>query len=100
MLSSARWRRVYFPSAPFLPSDYTTNLAAGIYLIEFARVDGRVKPPSQAVQIKPGLPTVISENYLLAESPPAGVLLPVPVPGNRINDIGFRVVCVVAPRTL
>jgi hypothetical protein len=74
-------------TTPFLASGYTTNLAAGTYLIEFASVSGFSKPPNLSVQVLAGQPTVLSETYLLAQSAPAGVLLPTPVPANNITDL-------------
>jgi hypothetical protein len=74
-------------SAPYLPSGYTTNLAAGTYLIEFAPVSGFSKPPNLAVQVIASQSTVLSETYLLAQSAPAGDLLPVPVPTAAITDL-------------
>ncbi|MEI9959963.1 MAG: LamG-like jellyroll fold domain-containing protein [Limisphaerales bacterium] len=71
----------------FYPSGYTTNLVAGTYLIEFAAVSGRTKPANASVQILPGQPTYLAENYLLAQSAPGGALLPFPVPVNQINDV-------------
>ena len=70
----------------FFPSGFTTNLAVDNYLIEFAPVQGRSKPPSQAIQVFAGRPAVLSVNYLLAATPPAGVLLPRPVPLNQLED--------------
>jgi hypothetical protein len=56
-------------------------------LIEFAAVSGRVKPPNSSVQVQPGLPTLLAENYLLAQSAPGQVLLPFPVPNSNISDL-------------
>ncbi|HEY1716827.1 MAG TPA: LamG-like jellyroll fold domain-containing protein [Verrucomicrobiae bacterium] len=74
-------------TTPFYLSGYSTNLIAGTYLIEFAAVSGRVKPPNLSVQVQPGLPTLLAENYLLADSPPAGVELPFAVPAANISDL-------------
>jgi NHL repeat len=74
-------------TTPFYPSGYSTNLVAGIYLIQFAAVGGRVTPPNLSVQVQAGLTTLLDENYLLAQSAPAGVLLPVPVPSGEIGDL-------------
>ena len=74
-------------TTPFYNPGYSTNLTAGTYLVEFAPVAGFSKPPNLAVQVSAGLPTVLSENYALADSPPAGVELPFPVPANNINDL-------------
>jgi len=74
-------------SPPWYPSGYSTNLVAGTYLIEFAPVSGRVTPPNLAVQVQAGLPTLLAENYLLAQSAPGGVLLPTPVPPANISDL-------------
>jgi hypothetical protein len=84
--SGVGWRFLGDTTA-FLPSGYTTNLAAGTYLIEFASVSGFSKPPNLSVQVFAGQPTVLSETYLLAQSAPAGVLLPTPVPANNITDL-------------
>jgi hypothetical protein len=73
-------------NTPVLPTGFTTNLLPGTYLIEFSAVSGRIKPPSQAVQVKAGLPAFLSVNYLLAASPPGNVYPPFPVPANRVND--------------
>jgi uncharacterized protein YjiK len=84
--SGAGWRFLGNNTA-FLPSGYTINLVSGTYPIEFAAVSGRVKPPNQAIHVNAGSPTVISENYLLAQPAPPGVLLPKPVPPNEINSV-------------
>jgi sugar lactone lactonase YvrE len=72
---------------PTFPSNYSTNLVAGTYLITFAPVSGRVTPPNLSVQVQAGEPTYLSENYLLAQSAPSGVLLPTPVPSANISDL-------------
>jgi sugar lactone lactonase YvrE len=72
---------------PAYPPGYSTNLLPGTYLIEFAPVSGYSKPPSQAVQIAAGQPTVVAETYLLARSAPSGVLLPIEVPANNISNL-------------
>ncbi|HXR04475.1 MAG TPA: NHL repeat-containing protein [Verrucomicrobiae bacterium] len=74
-------------SPPWYPSDYSTNLAAGTYLIGFATVSNRVTPPNLSVQVQAGLTTYVSENYLLAQPAPAGALLPTPVPPANISDL-------------
>jgi sugar lactone lactonase YvrE len=74
-------------SPPWYPSGYSTNLAAGTYLIDFATVSGRVTPPNLSVQVQAGLTTSLDENYLLAQSAPGGVLLPTPVPSANISDL-------------
>lgn len=72
---------------PFLASGYTTNLAPGRYLIEFAGpFSGRSSPGIIEVPITAGQPAVISVNYLLSSSPPNGVLFPFPVPPANLND--------------
>jgi uncharacterized protein YjiK len=76
-------------SPPFYPSGYSTNLVAGTYLITFAPVSGRVTPPNLSVQVQTGQPTYLSENYVLAQSAPGGVLLPTPVPATNISDYPF-----------
>jgi hypothetical protein len=40
-----------------------------------------------SVQIQAGQTTQLSENYLLAQSAPSGVLLPFPVPANNISNL-------------
>jgi len=40
-----------------------------------------------AVQIQSGLPTIVPVNYLLPQSPPAGVQLPFPVPTSQITNL-------------
>src|SRR6185436_13227836 len=70
----------------YFPSLFTTNLLPGTYLIEFAPVDLRVSPPSQAVQVKAGLPAFLSVYYALAATRPANVSLPFLVPANLVND--------------
>jgi hypothetical protein len=72
---------------PYYPPGYTTNLLSGTYLLQFAPVNGFTQPPNEAVQVDAGLPTVESETYTLAQTPPANVLLPVPVPANEIGDL-------------
>ncbi len=84
--SGAGWRFLGDTTA-FYPSGYSTNLAAGTYLIEFAPVSGRVKPPNLSVQVLAGLPTVLAENYLLSQGAPGGVLLPFPVPVSNISNL-------------
>ena len=74
-------------SPPWYPSGYSTNLVAGTYLIEFAPVSGRVTPPNLSVQVQAGLPTLLAENYLIAQSAPGGVLLPTAVPSANISDL-------------
>ena len=68
------------------PSGFSTNVAAGTYLIAFAPVSGRVTPPNSSVQVQAGQTTYLSENYLLAQAAPGGVELPVPVPAANIPD--------------
>ncbi len=66
----------------------STNLLPGTYLLEFAPVSGYSKPANQAVEVLAGLPTVLSESYAFALSPPAWVLsLPKPVPASSISDL-------------
>jgi sugar lactone lactonase YvrE len=73
-------------TTPFLPSGVTTNLLPGTYLVEFAPSNGRVTPPSQAVQVSAGLPSSLVVNYLLAGAQPSGVSFPFPVPENQLNE--------------
>jgi sugar lactone lactonase YvrE len=71
----------------YFPSGFTTNLPAGIYLIEFEPVDEFSQPPNQQVQVIGGATTTLAESYLLATTHlPNGVLLPTPVPANQITD--------------
>ncbi len=74
-------------TAPFFASNFTTNLLAGTYLIEFAGpFNNRATPPNASVQIFAGQPTVISVSYPFAAAAPTGTLLPVPVSANEISD--------------
>ena len=82
----AGWRFIG-DTAPFFPPGFSTNLAAGTYLIEFAPVGGRVKPDNRALQVLTGLPTSLLVNYLLAVTPPDGVQLPQPVPIASVSDV-------------
>ncbi len=72
---------------PSFSSGYSTNLAAGTYLIAFAPVSGRATPPNLSVQVQAGQTTSLDENYLLAQSAPGGVLLPTPVPVSNISNL-------------
>jgi Big-like domain-containing protein/NHL repeat-containing protein len=84
--AGAGWRFLG-DTTPFYPSGYSTNLAAGTYLIQFAAVGGRVTPPNLSVQVQAGRTTFLSENYLLAQSAPAQAQLPTPVPPASISDV-------------
>jgi len=84
--SGAGWRFLG-DRTPFYPSGYSTNLAAGTYLIEFAPVGGFATPASLSVQVQSGLPTTMTITYLLASPPPAGVLVPGPIPSGEISDL-------------
>ncbi len=85
--TGAGWRFLGDTNA-FHPSNFTTNLVAGTYLIEFAGpFSGRATPSTASVQIFAGQPSLVSVSYPFAASPPAGVLLPVPVATNQINDL-------------
>ncbi len=85
--AGAGWR-VLGETNAFFSSGFTTNLFPGIYLIEFAAVNGRVRPPSQAVQVYSEQPTVLSVNYLIPTSLPSlGTYLPFPVPANQVSDL-------------
>ena len=68
------------------PGSTASNLPPDVYFIEFEPVSGYSKPTSQPVQVYPTLPTVFTANYLLAQSPPGGVLLPKPVPVANLID--------------
>src|SRR5207244_1671623 len=48
---------------------------------------GRSTPAKLSVPVYAGQPTVITVNYLLAQSPPGGVELPVAVPSTNISDL-------------
>jgi hypothetical protein len=69
------------------PGSTATNLLPDVYFIEFEPVSGRAKPATQSVRIYPGLPTIISANYLLAASAPNAVLLPFAVPQNNLSNL-------------
>ncbi len=85
-LAGAGWR--FFGEPGWRAADSTaTNLLPDVYFIEFQPVSGRVKPASQSALIYPGLPTIISANYLLAQPAPNGVLLPFLVPTNNISNL-------------
>ena len=85
--SGAGWRFLG-DNTPFLPSNFTTNLQPGTYLIEFAwPFSGRATPPNVSIQIFAGLPTYIPVTYPFAAAPPSGVLLPSPVPASEISDV-------------
>jgi hypothetical protein len=71
----------------FYPPGYGTNLLSGTYLIQFAPVAGFITPASLSVEVAPGVPTVLSITYLLAQSPPNNILLPMPVPAGNISDL-------------
>ena len=87
--SGAGWRFLG-EHTPYFTNVFTTNLASAAYLIEFAFVSGRVKPSSQAVHVRAGLPSVVSVNYPLAPPPPTGVYLPLPVPSIASQPFGFN----------
>jgi sugar lactone lactonase YvrE len=65
----------------------TTNIQSGVYYIQFEPVSGWSTPASQAVQISSGQNTIVTVNYLLAQSVPSGMLLPQLVPTGSINDM-------------
>ena len=71
----------------YYPSGLSTNLVAGTYQIGFAPVSGYSTPPNLAVTVNAGLPTILTESYLLADAAPAGVNFPFPVPSNEISDL-------------
>ena len=82
----AGWRLVG-DSTPFLPPGYSTNIPANTYLIEFAPASGFSTPATLSVQIAGGQPAALQITYLLAQSPPDNVMLPVPVPLNNLRDL-------------
>jgi hypothetical protein len=69
------------------PGSAAADLLPGTYFIEFVPVSGYSKPASQAVQVSAGAMTAIWASYLLAQSAPPGVRLPVPVPAASISDL-------------
>ena len=72
---------------PYLPSDYSTNLLAGTYLLEFAPVAGYATPPDESIPVYPGQPTHISVAYFPSAAKPAEMLFPFAVPTNEISDL-------------
>jgi sugar lactone lactonase YvrE len=84
--SGAGWRLLGDADA-FLPSGFATNLLPGNYLIEFASLANFIRIPILSVQVSAGLPTVVQEIYQPSQPPPAGVLLPTPVPSSQISDL-------------
>jgi hypothetical protein len=83
---AARWYFLGDTNDLYLPG-YSTNLAAGTYLIGFTPVAGFTTPLDLSVQIQPGLPTVWTITYLLASSLPTGVDLPMPVAYTNITNL-------------
>jgi hypothetical protein len=83
--NGAGWH--FLGDTSYYPSGYSTNLVAGTYQIGFAPVNGYSTPPNLAVTVNAGLPTVLTESYLLADAAPAGVNFPFPVPINEISDL-------------
>jgi sugar lactone lactonase YvrE len=73
-------------STPFYHSG-STNLVAGIYLVEFAAVTNYSKPPNLSVQVNAGQTTFLLESYSVANPKPANVAFPFPVPTNEISDV-------------
>jgi len=69
------------------PGFTATNLVPDAYAVEYEPVSGYARPANQAVQVYAGSTTVIWGSYSLAQSPPAGVDLPVPVATNSISDL-------------
>jgi sugar lactone lactonase YvrE len=69
------------------PGSTAAELLPGTYFIEFVPVSGYSKPASQAVQVSAGAMTAIWASYLLAQSAPAGVWLPAPVPAASMGDL-------------
>ena len=84
--NGAGWRFLG-DTGSFYPPGFGTNLLGGTYLIQFAPVAGFVTPASLSIQVASGVPTALAVTYLLAQSPPANVLLPVPVPSGNISDL-------------
>jgi len=83
---SARWG--FLGQQPYeFPNNFSTNLPPGIYFIGFQPVSGYSTPPSLQVEILTGQPLNLSVRYLLAQSKPGGVDLPVPVPPDSISDL-------------
>jgi hypothetical protein len=68
------------------PGSTAASLVPDTYAIEFEPVSGYSKPASEVIQVSASSTTVASAAYRLAQSPPVGVNLPIPVPANSIND--------------
>jgi hypothetical protein len=83
--TGAGWH--FLGDSGYYPSGYGTNLVAGTYLVGFAPVSGYSTPANVAVTVNAGLPTILTESYLLADTSPAGVEFPFPVPTNEIGDL-------------
>jgi hypothetical protein len=77
-LGEAAWRT---------PGSMVANLLPDTYYVEFAPVNGFSRPASRAAQVYGGLSTLLTGSYLLAQSPPGGVVLPAPVPAGSIGDL-------------
>jgi hypothetical protein len=86
VLSGTGWR--FLGETNWFASGSTaTNLLPGVYDIEFEPVTNYAKPSSEAVEVYAGVPTFITAGYLLASTPPGGVLFPFPVPVGEIGDV-------------
>jgi hypothetical protein len=84
--SSARWG--FLGEGPYsFTNNFTTNVSPGAYLLGFQPVAGYSTPPNLEVQVLPGQPLEISVRYLLAQSKPAGIELPAPVPPTSITNL-------------
>jgi hypothetical protein len=84
--AGAGWRFIG-DSGSYFSSGFSTNLAAGNYLIEFAAVNGRTKPSSLSLSINSGQPTVVNVSYLLANAAPANTYLPFLVPPANVTNV-------------
>jgi sugar lactone lactonase YvrE len=86
--TDAGWAFLGDATTNYLPSDFTTNLLPGTYLIGFkGPFSGRATPPNALVQVFAGQPTVYSVNYLAVSMPPGSVLLPEQVPPANISNV-------------
>jgi len=72
------WRQAYTNVSGLMPDTY---------YVEFAPVNGWTKPASMAAQVYGGQQSVVTVNYILAQTPPAGMMLPQPVLTNNIKDL-------------
>jgi len=64
-----------------------SSLLPDTYFIQYAPVSGYSSPASQAVVVASGQGSIVSANYALAGTPPAGASLPSQVVSSLITDI-------------